>query len=147
MAKRKKKMKIVEKAYVEKNEFTEQIKKIVEGLYYISETDAEISPFIGNKAELVTSEEVLKQIKSVIDAPVEERNFNEFFVRLTEMQDWFGDEEIAVANKFADLKKLLENNLRDLKVFKIGKIEVNIYIVGLDSESNLMGIKTKAVET
>ena len=63
------------------------------------------------------------------------------------MQDWFGDEETATANKFAELKKLLEDNLRYLKVFKIGKIELDIYIVGLDVESNLIGIKTKAVET
>ncbi len=147
MAKRKKKMKIVEQADVNKDKLAKQIKKIVEGLYYISETDAEIFPFIGNKAEAVTGEEVSKQTENVADTLVEERDFNKFFARLTEMQEWFGDEETATANKFAELKKLLEDNLRDLKVFKIGKIELDIYIVGLDSESNLMGIKTKAVET
>jgi len=147
MAKRKKKMKIVEKTDVKKNKFAENLKKIVEGLYYISETDAEIFPFIGNKAEAVTFEEVLKQTESAADASVEERDFNEFFARLTEMQDWFGEEETAVADKFAELKKLLEENLKDIQVFKIGKIQLNIYVVGLDSESNLIGIKTKAVET
>ncbi len=147
MAKIKKKMKIVEKADVNKDELAKQIKKITKGLYYISETDAEIFLLIENKAEAVTVEEVLKQTESAADTPVEERDFNTFFARLTEKQEWFGDEETATANKFAELKKLLENNLRGLKVFKIGKIELDIYVVGLDSESNLMGIKTKAVET
>jgi len=147
MAKRKKKMKVVEKADVNKDKLAKQVKKIAEGLYYISETDAEIFPFIGNKAEAVTVEEVSKQTESAADASVEERDFNEFFVRLTEIQEWFGDEETATANKFAELKKLLEDNLRDVQVFKVGKIELDIYVVGLDSESNLMGIKTKAVET
>lgn len=147
MAKRKKKMKIAEKADVNKNEFEEKLKKITEGLYYISESDAEILPFTGNKAETVKVEEILKQTANAADKPVEERDFDEFFARLTEIQDWFGDEETAVAGKFAELKKLLEEYLKNIKVFKIGKIELDIYIVGLDFESNLAGIKTKAVET
>jgi hypothetical protein len=42
---------------------------------------------------------------------------------------------------------LLEGNLRDLRVFKVGRIELDIYVVGINSEGILMGIKTKAVET
>ena len=128
-------------------ELKKQIKKATKGLIFISETDAEILPFFGGQAQAVTKEEILSQTKSATDAPVEERNFKEFFVRLTEIQDWFGDEEKATAQKFADLKDLLERNLRDLKVFKIGKIQLDIYVVGLDAENNLLGIKTKAVET
>ena len=147
MAKRKKKMRIVEKTDVKKSDLLKRIKKIAEGLYYISETDAEIFPFSGSKAERVVVEEVLKQTESAVDAPVKERDFNEFFTRLTERQEWFGEEEIVTADKFAELKRLLECNLRDLKVFKIGRIELDIYVVGLDSENNLTGFKTKAVET
>jgi hypothetical protein len=32
-------------------------------------------------------------------------------------------------------------------VFKVGRVELDIYVVGLDENGNLMGIKTKAVET
>lgn len=123
----------------------ERLRKVSKGLYYISETDAEIFPFVGEKAESVTPEIILKQTEA--DAPVEERNFEDFFKRLTGMQNWFGEEEIANANKFSALKDLLEKNLRDLKVFKIGKIEIDIYVVGLDDQNILTGIKTKAVET
>jgi len=129
------------------NRLKEQIKVAVEGLYFMSETDSEISPFFGGQAQSVTKEEILSQTKSPTDAPVEERNFTDFFSRLTEIQDWFGDEEKATAQKFAELKKLLESNLRDLKVFKIGKIQLDVYAVGLNAENNLLGIQTKAVET
>jgi hypothetical protein len=124
-----------------------QIKKATEGLYFISETDAEILPFFGGQAQAVAKEEILSQTKNAADAPVDERNFKEFFARLTEIQDWFGDEEKATAQRFADLKDLLERNFRDLKVFKIGKIQLDVYVIGLDAENNLLGIKTKAVET
>ncbi len=147
MNKRRKKKKIVEETDINKNEFTLKIEKIVKGLYYLSESDAEILPFNGDKTGSVSVKEILKQSANGTETAVEERDFNEFFVRLTKMQDWFGEQETTTANKFTELKKLLEDNLKDLKVFKIGKINLDIYVVGLDAESNLMGIKTKAVET
>ena len=66
---------------------------------------------------------------------------------MTEIQNWFGNEEKKSAQKFSELKELLEESLKDLKVFRIGEIELNIYVVGIDSENTLMGIKTKSVET
>lgn len=131
----------------EKNNLLEQIKNTSEGLYYISETDAEITPFAGSLAESVSKEEILRQTKNAFDTPIEERNFAEIFKRLTKIQDWYGEEETAAAAKFAALKELLEKNLKDLKVFKIGTVELDVYFVGLNAEGVLMGIKTKAVET
>lgn len=125
----------------------EKIRKASEGLYYISETDAEVLPYTGTKAEAVTKENILRQTGKEIDAPVEERDLAKFFVRLTEIRDWFGDEEKQTAARFAELKKLLEENLKDPKVFKVGRIEIEVYVVGLDEEGNLTGIQTKAVET
>lgn len=143
MPKRRKKMKNFE----EKKNLAEEIERAVEGLYYTSETDSEIFPFIGDKTGIVSAENLLEQLKHPAGAPVEERDFDEIFERLTENQDWFGEEEIEIAKKFANLRNLLKENLKDLKVFKIGKINLDVYFVGLDSEGILMGIKTEAVET
>jgi hypothetical protein len=124
-----------------------QIRKAAKGLYYISETDAEIFAFAGTKTGAVTKENLLRQTGDKPDAPVEERDYAAFFTRLTKIEDWFGDEEKRAAAKFARLKELLESHLKDLKVFKVGRIEIDIYVVGLDAQGNLAGIKTKAVET
>lgn len=127
------------------NNFSDQIKTIVKDLYYISESDSEIFPFVGEKATSVSADELLRQLGRT--NPVEERDFEDLFKRLTTMQEWFGNEETATANKFSELKEMLLKNLKDVKVFKVGKIEVDIYIVGLNSESILTGVWTKAVET
>ncbi len=147
MKRRKKKMKKPDVMKSKEIDLRLQIKKITDGLFYTSETDAEILPFTGKKAQAVTSEEILAQTENEANSPVEEKDFTEFFSRLTEIQDWFGDEEKTAAKKFTDLKDLLEKKLKDLKVFKVGKIQLDIYAVGLDAECNLMGIQTKAVET
>jgi len=147
MRKREKKMNCEIEKEEKENDLIVKIKKITNGLYYSSETDEKILPFQGKRAEAVTAQEIINQTKSAESTPVEERDFNDFFAPLTEMQDWFGDEEKATAEKFAELKNLLEQNLQNLKVFKLGKIQLDIYVVGLDAQSNLTGIKTKAVET
>ena len=131
----------------EKNDFAENVKKLTKDLYYISETDAEFSVFVGEKTDSVSKKEILRQIKNSPDAKVEEKDFNEFFARLTKIQDWFEKEEIEDARRFGELEKLLRENLTDKKVFKIGEVQLEIYVVGLDEKSNLSGLKTEAVET
>ncbi|MEP7038396.1 MAG: nuclease A inhibitor family protein [Acidobacteriota bacterium] len=147
MTKQKKKIKISKEKVTNENGLAENIKKITEGMYYTSESDAEIVPFVGSKVETITDQEILKENNSPAETPLEERDFAEFFDNLTKMQDWFGEEEKTTAEKFAELKELLESDLNCLKVYKIGKIQLDIYVVGLDSENNIVGIKTKAVET
>ena len=147
MSENKKKKRFAETATTAKVDLSEQIRIAADGLWYISETDAEIFPFTGSKADSVNKEELLKQIDKPANTTVEEREFDQMFERFVKIQDWYGDEEKATAEKFAALKSLLERNLTDLKVFKVGDIERDIYFVGLDKEGNLAGIQTKAVET
>lgn len=147
MPKKRKKKKNIIAELPKMNLFVEKVKELTTGLYYISETDAEILPFEGTKAETVTPADILIQTNNLPDAPVEERDFAEIFARLTAVQEWFGEEEKAIAANFSALQIFLSENLKDLKVFKIGKIQIDIYFVGLDAEGYLKGIKTKAVET
>lgn len=147
MLRKRKKMIVSADAENPKVNLAEQIKNAAAGLWYISETDAEILAFTGGKADLATKENLLSQIGKPSDAQVEERDFAELFARLTAIKDWFGDEEKTTAKRFAALKDLLEKNLKGLKVFKVGQIQIDVYVVGLDAEGNLAGIQTKAVET
>ena len=128
-------------------DFLKNLKSAIEGLCYMSETDAEIKVFAGKKADKVSKDVLINQINASSNVLVEEKTAEDFFKSLTEIQDWFGEEETAAAEKFSKLKSLLEENLKDLKVFKVGQIELEIYAVGLDSRGFLTGIMTKAVET
>lgn len=125
----------------------ERLTEICNGLFYISETDAAIVPFFGGQIQELARKEILTQTKSEENTNVEEKDFAEFFARLTEIQDWFGDEEKATAQKFAELRDLLKENLKDVRIFKLGNIQLDIYIVGLDAENRLVGVQTEAVET
>ena len=135
-----------EKTY-EKQDFFNELKKATENLVYISETDADILPFCGKISETLDSNSLLSQIEYPLNSPIEERDFEDFFERLIKIQTWFDEDHEAIAKGFLKLKNLLVANLKDLKVYKIGKIDIDIYVVGIDEENNIMGIKTKAIET
>lgn len=147
MSNKEKKMSASKAAKTPQADLSQKIKRAAKGLWYISETDAEIFPFTGCKTDAVTKANLLKQIGKPSDSPVEERGFDEMFRRFVTIEDWHGDEEKETARKFSALKELLEKNLTDLKVFKVGRIELDVYFVGLDQEGNLAGFQTKAVET
>jgi hypothetical protein len=120
----------------------DEITKSTTGLTYISETDAAIEPFFAarDKEKNIFNRIAGHQLR-------EEREASEFFSRLTKIRDWFGPREIARAKRFALLEKLLAENLHDIKAIRIGRINIDIYVVGRDADENLVGIKTKAVET
>lgn len=130
-----------------KEDFYKKLELAIKGLNYISETDSEFFPFIGETSEFINQEILLKQINADLNEQVEEREFEEFFERLIRMQDWFDDAHRKMAENFLYLKNLLKENLKDIKVYKVGRIQIDIYIVGLDRECNLIGVHTKAIET
>jgi len=118
-----------------------------DGLVFISETDAPVMPFHGGGVGVIRPQTILEQTGRSPDETIEERDFDEFFERLTAIREWHGEEEKARAKKFLELYSLLKEFLRDRKVFRIGHIQLDIYAVGLDKEGNLAGVSTYAVET
>lgn len=123
------------------------IDKLTKDLVYISETDAPIIPFTLEKAATVTAAEVLRQTGNEPGETVDMIDPDTFFDRLTTIREWYGPREKRIAGRFEALKVELEEELADLKVFKIGKIRIEIYVVGLDKKGRLAGVKTNAVET
>jgi hypothetical protein len=121
--------------------------QVSNGLVYISETDAEVVPFVDGEADAVTKEAVLKAAGLPDDMRVEEVDFDQFFTRLSAVKDWYGDEEKKRAGQYARLSEVLQGYLRELKVFRLGSVQIEIYIAGLDETNHLAGVRTRAVET
>jgi hypothetical protein len=132
------------------DELLSSLKKAVENLFYISETDAPFEAFVW-KTETpineITADKVLKLAGESPNAKVTEKSMEEFFKQPTELQDWFGDEEKSQVEKYLKLKELFATKLKNARVFKVGEPQINVYIVGTSDDGNLAGVKTKAVET
>ncbi|MFN2636949.1 MAG: nuclease A inhibitor family protein [Gemmatimonadaceae bacterium] len=81
------------------------------------------------------------------DAPVEERSLVNFFAPHTATSDPYDSEAQKLRPSYEELMRLLSARLRDVRVYRIGTIEVECYVAGLDTNGNLAGLKTVAVET
>lgn len=142
-----KKISFFEKIFMVRDKILDQIKSACAGLIYISETDAAINVFTNDGASSENAETVSSYLKTSPDEFVEEIKFDVFFDRLTADKDWHGPMEKARVKQFQTLKKTLADNLRDIRVFKAGRIRKKIFVVGFDKDGRLAGIKTEAVET
>ena len=88
------------------------------------------------------------------ETKIEVKELDSFFNRATEEEDWYNEEEIAECQRYRDLVKLLKTYLTDIKVYRVGEVEVNCYILG-QTESKAMptasfaiaGLSTISVET
>lgn len=131
-----------------KESIFESIKLLSEGLYYMSETDAKVFAFEAGKVEKLDKVSFAKQTgeESRLDM-IDERGFEEFFCHVTRIREWFSEQEIKNAEGFKRLQEFMEEKLRELKVFRVGRIEIDIYVVGLDDEGKIFGVRTQAVET
>jgi hypothetical protein len=120
--------------------------RVCRGLIFISETDADVEPFV---AGIPRS----RSMRSYVDAigiegqPIEEVAFEAFFERLTAKKDWHGPREDRRTKKFAALRDVLRKHLDDLQVIRAGRIRIDIYIAGIDATGRLIGVRTKALET
>lgn len=130
-----------------KDSFEDAIGKACEGLFYVSETDAAILPFSGGKADDGTRKSISKALSPEKNTTVVEQPVDEFFSRLTKPHDWHTEVETEKVKRFLKLQKLLKDNLKGITVLRIGRIRIDIYVVGIDGSGDLAGIKTKAVET
>jgi hypothetical protein len=71
----------------------------------------------------------------------------EFFNRHTATSDPYDTAAQRIRPRYENLVSLLERRLRDVKVYRLGKTEIDCYALGLDDQGNLAGLKTVAVET
>ncbi len=124
-----------------------RIEKACEGLVYISETDSPIEAFFGDGLKEPTVKELLRSIERTDEIATESDNPEDFFQRLTSTKDWHTKEQAQAISRFKKLQQLLEKDLDDIHVIRIGKIRIEIYVIGRSKKGEVVGIKTFSVET
>ena len=130
------------------NEIDAVLQEAIRGLLYQSETDAPFEVFHWpDGATSLDPKTVLKLSGHKPKDPVETLSVGEFFKPLTEEQSWFGATEKAAARKYRQLQEVIQQHLSHRQVFRVGKIKVDIFIVGKSAQGYWAGVKTKAVET
>src|SRR3954467_3292251 len=117
------------------------LKGATKGLLYMSETDAPFQTFAWKHGEgALTDKKVLELSKHELGTKIEKVKLDEFLGDYAEG----GDED---AEKYKNLLRVINEHLSDVRVFKVGQVNLDIYIVGRTRQGDWVGLQTKAVET
>jgi hypothetical protein len=123
---------------MKKQTILDALKKASRGLLFVSETEAKLEPFLWKDGGELTREHLFTLSGSAKGTAVEETSLDSFFRAVPE-------EDRA---KFQKLTRVLQDQLADTKVYKIGdEAEKQVYIVGKTPEGQWAGVKTTVVET
>ena len=132
----------------QQGELVKVLQDLTNDLLWISETDAPFEVFNWeSQSAKLTDQELLERTHHPMDTAIETVSFDEFFAATTQDQDWFGMEEKAVAAKYRLLVDLLRQHLSDLKVYRVGEVRIDLYVVGQMQTGEVIGLATQAVET
>jgi hypothetical protein len=124
----------------------DELREATRGLTFMSESDYPLEVFNWGKSE--PTDKFLRGLTGEpADAAVETRTAADFFRVAASEPDWKGKEELATARRFQKLRRLLEKNLTDLKVYRVGSINLPVYVAGRASSGNWLGVSTRVVET
>ena len=127
-----------------------RLEEAAKGLLYTSESDRPFDPFAlprGGEGWPYGVEEFARRISAPAGAAREERSLDDFLARHIERADPADAVMQGLKPRFEALRAELTSSLRDVRVFRIGSVEVDCYAVGADGAGNLAGLHTVAVET
>jgi hypothetical protein len=124
-----------------------ELERAVHDLLVMSETDAPIYPFLWPQPLPFTPEAVLAVAGLPPETRVEELSLERFFApRVVEREGMDAADKATVA-RFHALQRLLTEHLTDIHVYRVGRIEIQVWIVGTTREGQVAGVTTQVVET
>ncbi|MCA6597109.1 MAG: nuclease A inhibitor family protein [Pseudanabaena sp.] len=125
-------------------EIIDRLSTLSKDLLFPSESEYPLEPFTWESTSL-TPETILTRSQKPADTLIESITLEEFFAPVTTDEDWFEDEDREIAQRFRDLQAAIAT-LENVQVFRLGKIEIDVYIVGAIGP-DLIGLKTTVIET
>lgn len=129
------------------DELIAELKEATRGLLFMSESDYPFAVVKWNEIAEPSPEFLRGLTGEDAAAPVERVTMTDFFRAAASEPEWKGEAELVTARRFQALMKLLEENLSNVSAWRVGTINMPIYIVGSSGSGSCLGVSTRSVET
>jgi len=113
-------------------EILAELRRATAGLLVMSESDYPFEMIRWDGKVPITPEYLCNISDKPEGSPIQEIEVDNFF---------------NMSGRFRNLASLLKENLSDLKVYKVGTINIPVYIVGRSAEGNWVGLSTRLIQT
>lgn len=102
---------------------------------------------LGRARTMPSAASLLERLGESSGTKIELHNFEEVFTHLIEADDFGDPAAIERKQKLAELRDLLKQELSDLQVYRVGQIDMDVFILGRTKAGELAGVMTSVVET
>jgi hypothetical protein len=124
-----------------------RITKAANGLFFSSEADYPLEPFVWTDTTPFSSEALYKLTTLPPTTPVTKEDIDDFFAPMLNPASGDSPQARKRMNRVLKLIRLLRQYLADLAVYKIGSVEMPTFIVGKLADGTIAGLRTTVVET
>ena len=116
------------------SEILAQLKEKTAGMYFMSESDYPFETVSWGTQEI--TDDFLRGLPDEKpESAVETQTFEAFY------------QKYAGRENYGPVLDALKDNLTDLRVYRVGRINIGVYVVGRSEEGNWLGLSTRSVET
>jgi hypothetical protein len=128
-------------------QLADELREATRGLLFMSESDYPFELVRWEGVDELTHDFLRGLTGQDSSTPVETRTAAEFFRAAADTPQWKSEAELATARRYQSLLRLLEENLPGLKVYRVGSVNMPVYVVGRGPSGGWLGVSTRVVET
>lgn len=128
-------------------ELISRLEKLSGNLLWMSESDYPWKVILWENTDIIIPEGFKDIKKDGDEVAIEIVDLDDFFAPALKLRENQGDRKRAEVKQYQTLVDFLKANLQDIKVYRIGSVEIDVYIIGKTESGNLAGLSTTAIET
>ena len=133
-------------SYLSSDRLLERLETACLGLVWMSESDYPWQVVVWQDTNNL-NRLLLQHCDYNFNTKIETKTLESFLEPAIIEQKWHTDVEKASIQRYQILKNLLQKNLQDIRVYLIGKVELDVYILGKSDDNRIIGLSTKIIET
>lgn len=133
-------------AIVTTSEIIDRLKQATTDLFWSSESDYPFEIVSWELGIELTPSDLFSNIYDT-DLEIESISLTDLFEPVLTVEDWYEQAELDLVDRYTNLLDSINNNLSEIQVFRVGEVEIDIYIIGKTSTGDIIGLKTRSIET
>ena len=123
----------------------QKLETATEDLFWFSESEYPFKVFYWGNLDF-SIEALLQRYNYSPETKIVVKDWQSFFANAIEEKDWYNETEIAETKRYQDLVNLIRQNLKNIRVYLLGEVEIDVYILG-ETPKAIAGLTTKIIAT
>ena len=127
-------------------ELVRELGLAIADLLWTSEAEYPFEIVYWQDADRLNEVTLLQHFNYAPQTKIGTQDIKTFFAATTTEKEWHDEVERIEVKRYQKLVNLLSNYLTNVRVYSIGEVEIDVYILG-ETERAIVGLMTKAIAT